>query len=151
MLDLIIRGGQVVTSWGVGDWDVGIQGEKIVSLAAANSITEEAGRIIDATGKIVAPGGIEPHAHIAAPIMGQGNQTTAPPEQVSRAALFGSTSASKMRPSASRKRGHCASGRYSVGQNFVMYSCLLSSCRPRRNSRRWRTPFGQFRRYFVAS
>ena len=87
MLDLIIRGGQVVTSWGVGDWDVGIQGEKIVSIAAANSITEEAGRIIDATGKIVAPGGIEPHAHIAAPIMGPGNLTTAPPEQVSRAAL----------------------------------------------------------------
>ena len=91
MLDLIIRSGQVVTSWGVGDWDVGIQGEKIVSIAAASSITEEAGRIIDATGKIVAPGGIEPHAHIAAPIMGPGNLTTAPPEQVSRAALFGGT------------------------------------------------------------
>ncbi|PKB63498.1 MAG: hypothetical protein BZY80_06960 [SAR202 cluster bacterium Io17-Chloro-G2] len=91
MLDLIIRGGQVVTSWGVGDWDVGIQGDKIVSVAAANSITEEAGRIIDATGKIVAPGGIEPHAHIAAPIMGPGNHSTAPPDQVSRAALYGGT------------------------------------------------------------
>ena len=91
MLDLIIRGGQVVTTWGVGDWDVAIQGEKIVAVAAANSLSEEATRIIDATGKIVVPGGIEPHAHIGAPIMGKGNLTTAPPDQVSRAALWGGT------------------------------------------------------------
>ena len=30
MLDLIIKGGQVVTSWGVGDWEIAVQGEKIV-------------------------------------------------------------------------------------------------------------------------
>ena len=91
MLDLIIRGGQVVTTWGVGDWDVAVQGEKIVALAAPNTLTDDVTRVIDATGKIVVPGGIEPHAHIAAPIMGKGNLTTAPPEQVSRAALFGGT------------------------------------------------------------
>ena len=28
MLDLIIRGGEVVTPWGVGDWDVAVQGRK---------------------------------------------------------------------------------------------------------------------------
>ena len=72
MLDLIIRGGQVITPWGVGDWDVAIQGEKIVAVAAQGAITDDVGRIIDASGKIVSPGGIEPHAHIAAPIMGQG-------------------------------------------------------------------------------
>ena len=91
MLDLIIRGGQVVTTWGVGDWDVAVQGEKIVAVAAPNTLTDDVTRVIDATGKIVVPGGIEPHAHIAAPIMGKGNLTTAPPEQVSRAALFGGT------------------------------------------------------------
>ena len=91
MLDLIIRNGQVVTPWGVGDWDVAIQGDRIVAVAAANTLTEEVGRVIDATGKVVVPGGIEPHAHIAAPIMGPGNLRTAPPEQVSRAALFGGT------------------------------------------------------------
>ena len=91
MFDLLIRNGQVVTPWGVGDWDVAIQGEKIVAVAAANTLTEEVGRVIDATGKVVVPGGIEPHAHIAAPIMGPGNLRTAPPEQVSRAALFGGT------------------------------------------------------------
>ena len=91
MLDLIIRGGQVVTPWGVSDWDVAVQGEKIVAIAAPGALTDEAGRIIDATGKIVVPGGIEPHAHIAAPIMGHGDLKTAPPDQVSRAALFGGT------------------------------------------------------------
>ena len=91
MLDLIIRGGQVITSWGVGDWDVAVQGEKIVAVAAPGTLTEEPVRIIDAAGKIVAPGGIEPHAHISAPIMGHGDLKTAPPDQVSRAALFGGT------------------------------------------------------------
>ena len=91
MLDLIIRGGQVVTPWGVGDWDIAIQGEKIVAVSAPNALTDDVVRIIDAAGKVVAPGGIEPHAHIAAPIMGPGNLKTAPPEQVSRAALFGGT------------------------------------------------------------
>ena len=91
MLDLIIKGGDVVTPWGVGNWDVAIQGEKIVAIAAPGTLNDDVGRTIDATGKIVVPGGIEPHAHIAAPIMGPGNLKTAPPEQVSRAALFGGT------------------------------------------------------------
>ena len=71
MLDLIIRAGQVVTPWGVGSWDVAVQGEKIVAVAAPGALTEEAVRIIDAAGMVVAPGGIEPHAHISAPIMGR--------------------------------------------------------------------------------
>ena len=92
MLDLIIKGGQVVTPWGVGDWEVAVQGEKIVGVAAPGTFTEEVGRVVDASGKIVVPGGIEPHAHIAAPFVAHGqNQSTAPPDQVSRAALFGGT------------------------------------------------------------
>jgi dihydropyrimidinase len=76
---------------GVGQWDVAVQGEKIVAVAAPGTLTDEVGRVVDATGKIVVPGGIEPHAHISAPIMGHGDLKTAPPEQVSRAALFGGT------------------------------------------------------------
>ncbi|MBI3329805.1 MAG: amidohydrolase family protein [Nitrospinae bacterium] len=91
MLDYVIRGGQVVTPWGVGGWDVAIQGEKIAAVAEPNTLTGDVGRVIDATGKIVIPGGIEPHAHIAAPIMGFPGMETAPPDQVSRAALFGGT------------------------------------------------------------
>ena len=43
MFDLIIRNGQVVTPWGVGDWDIAVQGEKIVAVAANHSLTEEVG------------------------------------------------------------------------------------------------------------
>ena len=91
MLDLVIRGGHVVTPWGVGSWDVAVQGEKIVAVAEEGALPGEVGRVLDATGKIVIPGGIEPHAHVAAPIAGQPNKSTAPPEQVSKAALFGGT------------------------------------------------------------
>ena len=92
MLDLIIRGGQVVAPWGVGNWDVLVEGERIAAVAAAGSLSGDVVRVIDASGKIVVPGGVEPHAHVAAPIIFQpGNLETAPPEQVSRAALFGGT------------------------------------------------------------
>ena len=65
MLDTIIRGGTVVTPMGAGDWDVGIQGEKIVVVAVHGAPLPEAQRVIDASGKIVVPGGIEPHIHAA--------------------------------------------------------------------------------------
>ena len=91
MLDYVIRGGQVVTPGGVGEWDIGVRGEKIVAVAESGALTESVGRVIDASGKIVIPGGIEPHAHVAAPIMGHPNAETAPPDQVSRAAMFGGT------------------------------------------------------------
>ena len=91
MLDLVIAGGEVVTPSGVGVWDVAIRGEEIVAVTAPGVLAGEAARVIDASGLVVVPGGIEPHAHIAAPIVGRGDLQTAPPDQVSRAALFGGT------------------------------------------------------------
>jgi dihydropyrimidinase len=64
MVDILIRGGQVVTPAGVGNWDIGIQGEKIVMVSEPGAVDQEATKVIDASGKIVVPGGIEPHAHI---------------------------------------------------------------------------------------
>ena len=105
MIELLVRGGQVVTPWGVGDWDVAVEGGKIVAVAAPGTLAGDLGRIIDATGKIVVPGGIEPHAHVAMPIWTSvtGHPhiapvqemrppvETAPPEEASRSALFGGT------------------------------------------------------------
>lgn len=91
MLDYIIRGGQAVTPGGVGPWDIGVRGEKIVAIAEQGTLTDAVGRVIDAKDNIVVPGGIEPHAHVAAPIMGHPDTETAPPPDVSRAALFGGT------------------------------------------------------------
>ena len=43
MLDLIIRGGQVVTPMGVGEWDVAVQGERIAAVAGSGSIGRRCG------------------------------------------------------------------------------------------------------------
>ena len=87
MLDLIIRGGEVVTPSGVGIWDIGIQGDKIAAVAAPGTLDTEPAKLIDATGKIVVPGGVEPHAHIGGPR--QPDRSGA--EAVSKAAAFGGT------------------------------------------------------------
>ena len=68
MLDCVVKGGQVVTPQAVGEMDVGIQGEKIVAVGWSGTLSEQATRVIDASGKIVIPGGIEPHAHIGIPV-----------------------------------------------------------------------------------
>jgi dihydropyrimidinase len=80
MLDLVIRGGQVVTPEGVGTWDVAVEGERIVAVAAAGTLPREVGRVLDATGKLVVPGGIDPHVHTHWPIpaLGGGHTTSAP-------------------------------------------------------------------------
>jgi dihydropyrimidinase len=90
MLDLIIRGGEVVTPGGVGRWDVGVQGERIVAVGEALG---QAGRVIDATGKIVVPGGVEPHTHLAHFISmhPDENLMTLGPEDDTRGMVFGGT------------------------------------------------------------
>ncbi len=65
MLDTIIKGGRVVTPTGAGHWDIGILGEKIVAVCIPGAPLPEAKEVIDATGKIVVPGGVEPHIHAA--------------------------------------------------------------------------------------
>ena len=93
MLDCVIKGGQVVTPQAVGEMDVGIRGEKIVAVGWSGTLSEQATREIDASGKIVIPGGIEPHAHIGIPVpsewSGQPDIMTQPPQDASRAAAFG--------------------------------------------------------------
>ncbi len=95
MLDLIIRGGEVVTPQRVAAMDVAIQGEKIVAVTEPGVLDVEAARVIDASGKTVVPGGIEPHAHIATPVpqlwTGRPGVETQSPEAASRAAAFGGT------------------------------------------------------------
>ncbi|MFM9937950.1 MAG: amidohydrolase family protein [Hyphomicrobiaceae bacterium] len=94
MLDLIIRGGDVVTPQGVVKCDVAINGETIAAMAAPGALESGAAkREIDATGKIVMPGGIDPHVHLHHGWMKPDGTwlTTAGPEQVGKAALFGGT------------------------------------------------------------
>ena len=87
MVDIIIHGGQVVTPGGVGNFDVAIHGEKIVAVTAPGGIDLEADKRIDASGNIVIPGGIEPHAHIGGPRQPERSGA----EPVSLAAIYGGT------------------------------------------------------------
>ncbi len=59
--DLVLRGGTVGTAGGTFRADVAVKGETIVALG--NNLAAGT-REIDATGKLVLPGGIDAHAHI---------------------------------------------------------------------------------------
>ena len=92
MLDLVIKGGTVVTPSGVGHCDVGVQGERIVALGLPGKLREEAEKTIDASGKIVIPGGIEAHTHVGFPhLVSLWGEVTSGPEELSKAALWGGT------------------------------------------------------------
>ena len=95
MVDLILKGGRVVTPQRVAEMDIAVQGEKIVAVTEPGVLNVEAARTIDASGKIVVPGGIEPHAHVATAVSelwtGRPGVETQSPEAASRAAAFGGT------------------------------------------------------------
>ncbi|HEY9285218.1 MAG TPA: dihydropyrimidinase [Pyrinomonadaceae bacterium] len=64
----LIRNGRVVTA--VDDYraDVLIEGERVSTIGARLDV--EADRVIDAAGKLVIPGGIDPHTHMELPFGG---------------------------------------------------------------------------------
>ena len=62
--DLIIRGGTVATASDTFQCDIGISGGRI---AALGENLGPAAEIVDASGRLVLPGGIDSHVHIAQP------------------------------------------------------------------------------------
>src|SRR5882757_5763568 len=62
--DTIIRGGTIATASDTFSCDVGISGGKITALGADLGSAKE---VVDATGLLVLPGGIDSHVHIAQP------------------------------------------------------------------------------------
>src|SRR5919198_964496 len=59
-LDLVVRGGTVVTAEKTFRADVGIEGERIAQIGD----NLEGKRALDARGKLVMPGGIDSHCHV---------------------------------------------------------------------------------------
>lgn len=86
----LIRNGTLATASDLFKGDLLIDGETIAAIGV--NLTREAGpvdRVIDATGKYVIPGGIDPHTHLDMPF---GGTTSADDfETGTRAAAFGGT------------------------------------------------------------
>jgi allantoinase len=62
----LVAGGTVATDYGVFPADLLIEGELVASIADPGS-SDSADEVIDATGLIVMPGAIDPHAHFEDP------------------------------------------------------------------------------------
>lgn len=84
-LDTIIRGGTVATASDVFEAEIGIAGGRIVALGQHLGGAPE---IIDASGKLVLPGGIDSHVHISQP-SGPGIVMADDFESATRSAAFG--------------------------------------------------------------
>src|SRR5438876_7576833 len=66
--DTVITSGNVVTSAGTFNGDVGIRDEKIVALGVA--LDTEGAKVIDARGHHVIPGVLDVHVHLELPFCG---------------------------------------------------------------------------------
>src|SRR5436190_2170795 len=86
-MSLLIKNGRIITATDDFMGDVLIEGETI--LAVGRKLTAKAEKEIDASGKLVFPGGIDPHVHLDMPFMGTFSSDTH--ETGTRAALFGGT------------------------------------------------------------
>jgi dihydropyrimidinase len=90
--DTIIKNGSVVTATDTYTADVAIANGKITAIGtdlASSSAGQDATKILDATGRLVLPGGIDVHTHLDMPF---GGTTSADDfETGTRAAAFGGT------------------------------------------------------------
>ena len=68
-MDLIIKNGTIVNAYGSYKADIGIKDGKIC-LIAENMEDKDCGNVVDAKGKLVLPGAIDAHTHLAMPFGG---------------------------------------------------------------------------------
>ncbi|MBN8833861.1 MAG: dihydropyrimidinase [Niastella sp. SCN 39-18] len=86
-MSILIKNGNIVTAAENYVADIFIEGETIQSIG--KNLQVQADTILDATGKYVFPGGIDPHVHLEMPFMGTYSSDTY--ETGTRAALYGGT------------------------------------------------------------
>ena len=71
MFDLVITNGHAVLPGGAATVDIAVSGHAIVAIGGPGSLAAVgATRVVDATGQIVIPGGIDPHIHCALSLPG---------------------------------------------------------------------------------
>ena len=86
-MSILIKNGRIITASSDSIADIYIEGEIIHSIG--KNLTVAADEIIDASGMLVMPGGIDPHVHLDMPFMGTYSSDNY--ETGTRAALFGGT------------------------------------------------------------
>lgn len=86
-MSILIKNGHVITAAEDFIADVFIEGETISAIG--KNLQVKADKVIDAAGKYVFPGGIDPHVHLDMPFMG--TYSSDDYETGTRAALFGGT------------------------------------------------------------
>jgi dihydropyrimidinase len=96
----VIRGGTAVLPAGLARVDIGIDGETI---AAIGEHLGPGAAEIDAAGRVVAPGGVDPHAHIEQ-VSGSGLLNADSFETATVSAVFGGTTT--VIPFAAQHKGH---------------------------------------------
>lgn len=86
--NILIRGGKIVNETGIVQADLLIEGEKVKALGMPDTFIDEKDcQIVDATGKFIFPGLIDPHVHFNSPFMG--TVTVHNYENGTKAAAFG--------------------------------------------------------------
>jgi dihydropyrimidinase len=68
-MDLIIKNGTIVTAESTFKADIGVKDEKIVAIGLDLEPSDQT-EIVDAEGKLVLPGAIDGHTHLAMPFGG---------------------------------------------------------------------------------
>ena len=71
-MSVLIKGGTIVTSTGRYVADVYAENDKIKTIG--KDLDYQADEVVDASGKYVLPGAIDPHTHISMPFMGTSAQ-----------------------------------------------------------------------------
>jgi dihydropyrimidinase len=68
-VDLLVSGGTVVTEGGIGPASVLVRGDRIVGVVSEETARSfDVERVVDASGMVVLPGGVDPHCHVALPL-----------------------------------------------------------------------------------
>ena len=86
-MSVLIKNGRIITATDDYMADIFIEGETISAIGKNLNVTAD--EVIDASGKLVMPGGIDPHVHLDMPFMGTYSSDNY--ETGTRAALFGGT------------------------------------------------------------
>ncbi|HRF25275.1 MAG TPA: amidohydrolase family protein, partial [Chitinophagaceae bacterium] len=86
-MSVLIKNGNIVTATDNYIADIFIEGETVKAIGKDLQVKAE--KEIDASGKLVFPGGIDPHVHLDMPFMGTFSSDNY--ETGTRAALYGGT------------------------------------------------------------